>query len=481
MFSLRNKLFLAFLLSSGLLVLSMLALFQWSFDRGFLNYIRQLDEKRIEAVGTALEQRLANGEDLQTLLQNRAIHDILDEFRGRPHGDRPFPDLGAPPPHPHSVPHAPPHEHMREPPPPPRLRIFVLDSNKQPLAGFYRASADNLLRPLRRGDALLGYVGVEPKKVPQDFLDRQFAATQSQNFVWMAAIAMVVSLLMAFPMASFLVQRIARLVEQVRQLSAGNYEHRIALSGNDELNQLALHLNDLGKTLQETAHSRRRMVADISHELRTPIATLRANLEAIEDGVRPLDTSSIRRLHEQVMRLSNLVNDLYELSLADVGALSYRKQTLDLRDTIADLTHSMQPQFQRAGLELTLRGALDTALPVLGDEQRLNQLFANLLQNSLQYTSAPGRVMLDIRREHNAAIITVSDSAPGVEKSVQPRLFERLFRAESSRNRNSGGAGLGLSLCQSIVQAHDGNITIADSPLGGLAVTVRIPLVHTNP
>ncbi len=477
MFSLRNKLFLAFLLSSALLVLSLLALFQWSFDRGFLNYIRQMDQKRIEAVSDALEQRLAGGGDLAQLVQDGVLREIMEEFRHRPRGDMPFRDH-RPPPHPHDG-HPPLREDFREAPPP-RLPVFVLDRNRQPLTGFYRESADNLLQPLMRGDTILGYVGIAPKKVPQDFLDRQFAATQSQNFVWMAAIAMIVSLLMAFPMASFLVQRIARLVEQVKQLSTGNYGHRIALSGHDELNQLALHLNDLGNTLHETAQSRRRMVADISHELRTPIATLRAQLEAIEDGVRPLDTNSIHRLHEQVMRLSNLVNDLYELSLADVGALSYRKQVLDLRNTLAELSHSMQPQFQNAGLELSLRGALDSPLPVLGDEQRLTQLFANLLQNSLQYTSAPGRVLVDVRKDHQCAQITISDSAPGVEKSLQPRLFERLFRAESSRNRNSGGAGLGLSLCQSIAQAHEGSIEIADSPLGGLAVTVRIPLTGSH-
>ncbi|HEX4940160.1 MAG TPA: ATP-binding protein, partial [Candidatus Kapabacteria bacterium] len=223
---------------------------------------------------------------------------------------------------------------------------------------------------------------------------------------------------------------------------------------------------------------RRRMVADISHELRTPIATLRAQLEAIEDGVRPLNASAVQRLHEQVMRLSNLVHDLYELSLADIGALSYRKQLLDLRELTTTLVNSMQPQFAQAALELTVQDQCNGSLPVLGDQQRLTQLFANLLQNSLQYTTAPGQVRVHIRAEDQTAVICVEDSAPGVEKSVQSRLFERLFRAESSRNRNTGGAGLGLSLCQTIAEAHNGSIVATDSTLGGLAVTVRIPLTQ---
>ena len=474
MFSLRNKLFLAFLLTSALLAASMLALFQWSFNRGFLSYIQQVDQKRLDAIGTTLEQRLEEAQDWQILLRPGAVERLTEDARNwRP---RPPPEFER---HDqHTMP--PPPEFFRDPPPrhAPRFRYFILDANRQPLAGFYREHADNRLRPLMRGDRLVGYVGIEPKKMPQEFLDMEFAASQSQNFVWMAVIALAVSLLMAFPVASFLVQRINRLVEQVRQLSAGNYEHRIALAGNDELNQLALHLNDLGRTLQETAHARRRMVADISHELRTPIATLRAQLEAIEDGVRPLNANAVQRLHEQVMRLSNLVNDLYELSLADIGALSYRKQPLDLRTLITTLTQSMQPQFAQAGLEFTVHDQSGGSLPVLGDEQRLVQLYSNLLQNSLQYTSSPGQVRLGLRKEAQVAVVSVEDSAPGVEKSLQPRLFERLFRAESSRNRNSGGAGLGLSLCQTIAEAHGGSIIAQDSSLGGLSIQVRLPLTQ---
>ena len=128
-----------------------------------------------------------------------------------------------------------------------------------------------------------------------------------------------------------------------------------------------------------------------------------------------------------------------------------------------------------------MRDEPNAELRVFGDNQRLTQLFANLLQNSLQYTTSPGQVQVSIRTENQIAVISVEDSAPGVEKSVQPRLFERLFRAESSRNRNTGGAGLGLSLCQTIVEAHNGSIVAADSPLGGLAVTVRIPLTQVAP
>ena len=135
----------------------------------------------------------------------------------------------------------------------------------------------------------------------------------------------------------------------------------------------------------------------------------------------------------------------------------------------------MQPRFEVAGLTLCAHLPAGDA-PVLGDPQRLHQLFLNLLQNSLNYTQAPGRVELHMQREANQFVITLDDSAPGVDASLHEKLFERLYRAESSRNRATGGAGLGLTLCRNIVEAHEGTIHITNSQLGGLTVTVTLPL-----
>src|SRR5690606_23238074 len=197
---------------------------------------------------------------------------------------------------------------------------------------------------------------------------------------------------------------------------------------------------------------------------------------AVEDGVQPLTTDTVQRLQLQVNRLAGLVDDLYQLSLADLGALSYHKQMLDLRKLVTDLARSFEPQIARAGLSLAVEDQCLEALTVLGDQKRLQQLFSNLLQNSVQYTNAPGEIRVTLSADNRLAIIRIVDSAPGVPAELQQRLFERLFRADSSRNRNSGGAGLGLSLCQSITQAHGGQIDISDSPLGGITVSVRIPL-----
>jgi two-component system sensor histidine kinase BaeS len=264
------------------------------------------------------------------------------------------------------------------------------------------------------------------------------------------------------------------LVDQVNLFSRGNYREKVSLKGRDELTELAKHLNNLGEVLEQSEQTRRQWVADISHELRTPLAVLQAELEAMEDGVRPLDRNAVTRLTTHSQRLKHLVNDLYELSLTDLGGMTYRKDTMDLAVLLRESIQAMQPQFALQEIELKLQ-IKDEPVIIFGDQNRLQQLFANLLKNSLQYTNAPGltQVALNIEQEH--AIICIEDTAPGVAEEHHEKLFERLYRADSSRNRTTGGAGLGLSICKNIVAAHEGTITTSNSTLGGLAVTISLP------
>lgn len=452
MFSLRIKLFLAILLASVLLIAGLLGLMQWSFTTGFDHYLRQQQQQRLKSIAEDLADHFAesghwNDIDPEQLRRKRK--------QGRPDADGP--ERFGPPPHPRHGP-------------------FVLDAHQQPVLGHMNPRDEHVLLPIQVDGRVVGYVGERIRKGPQDFMERKFAEHQSRHFILFGALAIAVSLLVAFPLASMLVRRIQRLLAHIQQLSKGDFTATTRIQGRDELSQLALHLNALGQTLQQNAQSHRTLVADISHELRTPIAVLKAQLEAVEDGVQSFDSATLQRLQQQVKRLAGLVNDLYQLSLADLGALSYTKTVLDLRALVLDQVDAFRARIEQANLVLEVQDDARRPLQVLGDAQRLQQLFGNLLQNSAQYTNAPGHITVAITTHDKDAIIRIADSAPGVPKELQPRLFERLFRAESSRNRNSGGAGLGLSLCQSITQAHGGRIDISDSPLGGITVCVRIPL-----
>ena len=209
--------------------------------------------------------------------------------------------------------------------------------------------------------------------------------------------------------------------------------------------------------------------------MRTPIAVLKADLEALEDGIRKFDAKAVSRLQKHAARLTSLVNDLYQLSLTDIGAMSYRKHTCDIAEIIEELRASLQDKLSQHQLELQLK---IPAQPVLAfaDPERLHQLFLNLFNNSINYTEAPGNIRVFLTSDAHQAIFTIEDSAPGVDPALHEKLFERLYRAESSRSRETGGAGLGLSICRNIVEAHAGRISIETSELGGLKVSVYLPL-----
>lgn len=365
-------------------------------------------------------------------------------------------------------------EFKRRPPIEAIHAIFLLDEKHRLIAGNNQRPQDAFLLELNLDDNTIGYLGIPFNPALRDLQDANFAQVQEKKLAVVIVIALIIASMASFPLAHLLTQRINILVNQVTHLSRGNYHEKISIKGRDELSVLAEHLNNLGETLAQTEQTRRQWVADISHELRTPIAVLQAELEAMEDGVRPIDLPSIERLSKHSQRLKRIVNDLYELSLTDLGGMTYRKNTMDLNLLLQDAINTMQPQFVEQNIALTLNTA-QTPISIFGDQHRLQQLFTNLLKNSLQYTNAPGKTQVSLKVENQQAVIVIEDTSPGVATEHHPKLFDRLYRADSSRNRATGGAGLGLSICKNIVTAHDGQIMIGNSQLGGLKITISIP------
>ncbi len=370
-----------------------------------------------------------------------------------------------------------PHEwrELRRMPPVSALQyIFLLDEHKQLVAGKSQPLDDAFLIPLHDEGNTIGYLGIPFNPAVRDLQDADFAQGQEHKLSLVIFIALIIASLAAFPLAHLLTQRINYLVRQVNFFSLGKYREKVSLKGRDEITELAKHLNDLGEVLDKSEQTRRQWVADISHELRTPIAVLQAELEAMEDGVRPLDKDAVSRLIKHSQRLKHLVNDLYELSLTDLGGMTYRKNTMDLAVLLQESVNAMQSQFSLQQIDLTLSLAKSPVI-IFGDHNRLQQLFVNLLKNSLQYTNAPGTTQVSLKVEHQQAIICIEDTAPGVDEEHHEKLFERLYRADSSRHRTTGGAGLGLSICKNIVTAHDGKIITSNIALGGLSITISLP------
>ena len=354
-------------------------------------------------------------------------------------------------------------------------RFTLLDAERQRIAGFTQPSPDAVERPIGVDGLTVGWVVLTPFESVSSGAEKRFADAQKRSAWAVGGAAVLLAAGVAFWVSRRLLRPVRRVAAASHRLAAGAYDTRVPVSGShDEIGQLSQDFNHLALTLQRNEAMRREFMADVSHELRTPLGVLHGELEALEDGVRRLDGQALRSLQGEVATLHKLVDDLYELSLADVGALSYRKVDLDLRELIGATAGAFRERIQGSGLALQL-ALPEQPLPAFGDERRLRQLFSNLLENSCRYTDAGGTLRITARREGTRAVIDVQDSAPGVLPEQLPRLFERFFRAEGSRSRRSGGAGLGLSICQRIVEAHDGRIEARPAPLGGLWMRVELP------
>jgi two-component system sensor histidine kinase BaeS len=355
------------------------------------------------------------------------------------------------------------------------LRMALFDRRRGFVVGNSDVPPDAPVRPIVVEETIVGYLAVLPF---QRATAGAAARLQNQQLTSMWIIGAGGVLLAA--LASILLTRrllvpVRRIAAATHRLAAGDYATRLDVASADEIGQLADDFNRLARALQKNEQMRRVFVADVSHELCTPLAILCGELEAIEDNVRPLTPESLTSLQSEVATLSRLVNDLFDLSLADLGALTYRMSDVDIAALVRVCLRGFTDRFAERHIALE-SDIPDEELILSADETRIHQLLNNLMENSLRYTHFNGRTRVSCRREREQVTIVIEDSEPGVPPEIVPSLFERFYRMESSRNRVNGGAGLGLAICKSIAEAHGGTIFARPSSLGGLRVSVALPL-----
>ena len=353
------------------------------------------------------------------------------------------------------------------------LRVTLLSQDKQRLIGRFQDDY-NSKTILLNGD-IIGYIALPPSKALTDEFDIAFVAENNQNIAVIIAGVFVLIFMITLPLSRHFVLPITKLKKAVVKLNKGELQTRLEVVGRDELATLARNFNDLAATLEQNEDSRKRWLADISHELRTPLAIVKGEIEAMEDGIRPLNKAGLQSLSEEVAHLQKLINDLNELTNAEIGALRYQKSTLDLTLLVSQSVERHQTILDKGGL-LVNAAFTEQPLMVWADETRLHQLLDNIFSNCLKYTDAPGKVFVTLTRNKQKAEIIIEDSAPAVPESALAKLFEHLYRVESSRNRKTGGSGLGLALCKNIVYAHQGSIEAFSSKQGGLGIKITLPL-----
>jgi two-component system sensor histidine kinase BaeS len=321
----------------------------------------------------------------------------------------------------------------------------------------------------------VGWLGLLPNEIINDHLELAFIRQQAQANLLILGLALALTVIASFLLARQIVLPVRRIAVGAKALAAGNFDEQIPVAGKDELGNLAADFNVLARTLKRNEEARRQWMADISHELRTPLAILRGEIEALQDGVRQPNPERLRSLHAEVVGLGKLVDDLHELAVSDLGAMTYRMEPLELVEILDEAVADCRHRFNDKGIELRLPGTRPR-LNVSGDAGRLRQLFLNLLENSCRYTDPGGFCEVTTEADGTLAIIDVQDSPPGVPEEAMARLFERLFRVDRSRSRGLGGSGLGLAICKNIAEAHGGGISARGSRYGGLWIRLELPL-----
>ena len=357
-------------------------------------------------------------------------------------------------------------------------RLALLDASGTRVAGALERTAIYEQRPIcpdrgcETGDPL-GYIRLNAPVFSDSASDAFFIRGQYASLAISALIALMVSATAAFLIARQILIPIKRLEAGAKTLASGDYSMRIDKDRTDELGDLIAHYNVLAETLARTSQAEREWISNTSHELQTPLAVLRAQIEALQDGVRQPNAETLAEMHAAQMRLSRLVQDLKILTYSREPELVTDMGREDLIEIAREAIETARPTLEAAGLEIEC--AFPEALPLGFDRLRIGQVIDNLLQNAARYTDAPGKVRVQIRRADGLAYLSIDDTPPAAPDDVLPRLFDRFYRAEGSRSRALGGSGLGLSVCKAIVEAHGGTITAAASDMGGLNVTLTLP------
>ena len=475
--SLHKKLVIAILLSISSVIFIMLLLMSWSFDRGFKAHVLAEEERNDEILIESLIEHYRDAGDWSFLSDNSALWaELTFSSHRKAHQKRP-----RKPPE-ESDRKSPPSESSEErrPPPPrkPKSERVLLDVNKQVVIGNLNLEQfeDYLLKPVLLDNETIAYLAREPLTKIINPRQRKFMRDLQELFLLIAGSAIAIAIIISWLLSRNMLKPIKHLREGTTALASGDYSKRIEITSKDELGELSQHFNLLANTLEKNEQSRKQWIADISHELRTPLSILRGEIEALIDGVRKLDDKRLKSLHQEVLHLNQLIDDLHELSMSDIGALNYEMERHNIINLLDQSVDSLQVAADEKSIKIDKQDISKDEIVVLCDEHRIQQLFTNILMNSISYTNSDGVINIKAVKSDNEVIIDFTDSSPGVDEDELPKLFERLYRADSSRNRNSGGSGLGLSICANIVEAHDGKITADASDMDGLWIRVTLPL-----
>ena len=333
--------------------------------------------------------------------------------------------------------------------------------------------------PVDAGGETVGTLLVAAPGMGNSRAAEQFLAEVNRAIWWGGLVAVLLAIALGGWLAYRLTRPLRELTTATQELAAGRLQQAVTVHDEGELGQLAAEFNRMAGNLAEAEGLRRQLLADVAHELRTPLSVLRGQLEAMLDGVFPLTADNVAVAHEETVLLGRLVDDLRTLSLAEAGQLPLTRRAIDPAGAIARAAAAFAPLYESENVILRT-DTPDSLPPVYADGERLEQVFGNLLANALRYAPHGGaeqpEVRLSAASDADEVRFTIADNGPGLSEEAQAHVFDRFWRGDRSRNRAQGGSGLGLAISRAIVESHGGRIWVESRTGKGTAFHVALPV-----
>ena len=350
--------------------------------------------------------------------------------------------------------------------------VVVADSENVAIGQRFNPTSADMRMDIQSASQVVGRVYLNPS-LEDARLSADFLQATTRGLVLAGLAASFVAVLLSFLIARRITAPVRALTSAARRMARGDLTQRVKVTSSDEVGELGNAFNTMASSLARTDQLRRNLVADVAHELRTPLTSVLGSLEAMRDGVAEPTPEFLASAYEEGLLLKRLVNDLQELSLAEAGQFHLDRQPVALSGIVEGAVHALAEQARAKDIALKIAVPLDLLVDV--DSERVGQVLRNLMTNAIAFTPAHGHVEIAAHPSDDWVQVSVTDTGVGIAADDLPFVFERFYRADKSRTRATGGAGLGLAIAKQWVEAHGGKIQVESEPGRGTTFTFTLP------
>lgn len=425
--------------------------FQSRVEKIFENYLSESDEMKVEMIKQAVTSYYISTGSLEGVNQILEISNRMNMNMGNMMG------------------------HMGG-----NVGVIILDASGEIVVDTTTKNMDDKKSPVQeplviKGETIGTFIAYPVKSGSISRLEQQFVQSVNVTILLGFIVAVLLSLIIGLFLSKKITKPLSQLVSGIEQVSKGKTNFRVSIDSKDEFRQLGDAFNKMTETLERTEHIRKSLVADVAHELRTPLTIIRTKLESIQSGALEATEEVILNVSDEVYRLSRLVNDLQQLSLAESKTLPLHKEQTEINSFMESILSQFQWFADEKDIRLHFIKSSNNIFIKI-DRDRMTQVVVNLLGNALRYTPNNGIVTVNVKVENQSVVISFQDTGPGIDEKKLPFIFERFYRVDESRKRDEGGAGLGLSIAKGFVEMHGGDINATSIKGEGTTFEIILPL-----